>query len=254
MLSPYKHTNASSTWAAGLSACTLSTDLVDCPPGSVRVGAVQGFKGLEADVVILVGLDARPPSAPGAVRASRARAALAICLALEAAGLSLGPHLTGGAIPMLTLNRIHHAAIIASDVAVSRRFYTECLGLEGGGGAFPGRAQFLEAGTWPCPDGRRLSCSRGFPGAPPKAPAVLAGPRGACATWRLGGRRGGPCKQAAGSTACAAKTPIGARAWMSSRAAASWRVLCRPRRLPLLSCTGGGFSPKSIRVANRQSR
>ena len=77
MLSPYKHTNASSNWAAGLSACTLSTDLVDCPPGSVRVGTVQGFKGLEADVVILVGLDAKATQRPEApdVGARRARAA-----------------------------------------------------------------------------------------------------------------------------------------------------------------------------------
>lgn len=95
VLSPYKHTNASSTWVAGLSACTLSTDLVDCPPGSVRVGTVQGFKGLEADVVILVGLDAKATQRPEAlyVGASRARAALYV-LALEAAGLSLGADLT----------------------------------------------------------------------------------------------------------------------------------------------------------------
>lgn len=29
----------------------------------------------------------------------------------------------------MTLRRIHHAAIICSDYAVSKRFYTECLGL-----------------------------------------------------------------------------------------------------------------------------
>jgi hypothetical protein len=90
VLSPYKHTNASSTWAAGLADCTLSTDLVSSPPGSVRVGTVQGFKGLEADVVILVGLDAKSAQRPEAlyVGASRARAALYV-LALEAAGLAL---------------------------------------------------------------------------------------------------------------------------------------------------------------------
>ena len=67
---------------------------------------------------------------------------------------------------MLTLNRIHHAAIIASDVAVSRRFYTECLGLKVVGEHF--RA---ERNSWKLdlalPDGSQIELFT-FPGAPPR--------------------------------------------------------------------------------------
>lgn len=47
-------------------------------PGQVRVGAIQGFKGLEADVVILAGLDSQARAHPVwlYVGASRARVAL----------------------------------------------------------------------------------------------------------------------------------------------------------------------------------
>ena len=67
---------------------------------------------------------------------------------------------------MLTLNRIHHAAIIASDVAVSKRFYTECLGLKVVGEHF--RA---ERNSWKLdlalPDGSQIELFT-FPGAPPR--------------------------------------------------------------------------------------
>ena len=36
---------------------TLNLDVVNAVPGQVRIGTIQGFKGLEADVVILAGLD-----------------------------------------------------------------------------------------------------------------------------------------------------------------------------------------------------
>lgn len=56
----------------------------------MRVGTVQGFKGLEADVVVLVGLDAKSTLRPEAlyVGASRARAALFV-LALEGMGIAV---------------------------------------------------------------------------------------------------------------------------------------------------------------------
>ena len=67
---------------------------------------------------------------------------------------------------MLTLNRIHHAAIIASDVAVSKRFYTDCLGLKVVGEHF--RA---ERNSWKLdlalPDGSQIELFT-FPGAPPR--------------------------------------------------------------------------------------
>lgn len=71
-----------------------------------------------------------------------------------------------GSLPMLTLNRIHHAAIIASDVAVSKRFYTECLGLTVVGEHF--RA---ERNSWKLdlalPDGSQIELFT-FPGSPPR--------------------------------------------------------------------------------------
>lgn len=56
MLAPYRHTNARSDWAVGLDEVTVNADRARLEPGQVRVGTVYGFKGLEADVVILVGL------------------------------------------------------------------------------------------------------------------------------------------------------------------------------------------------------
>jgi superfamily I DNA/RNA helicase len=68
---------------------TLNLDVVNAVPGQVRIGTIQGFKGLEADVVILAGLDHKAGQHPEwlYVGASRARAAL-FMLALDSAGLA----------------------------------------------------------------------------------------------------------------------------------------------------------------------
>ncbi len=71
-------TNAKSTWSGGLSEVTVSTQMHKTITGCVRVGTLQGFKGLEADVIILVGLDDQATSHPEwlYVGASRAKVAL----------------------------------------------------------------------------------------------------------------------------------------------------------------------------------
>ena len=91
VLSPYRHSNATSTWAAGLEGVAHTTDLVSLGAGQLRVGTIQGFKGLEADVVVIVGIDSRCQRHPATlyVGASRARAALYV-LALADAGLGAG--------------------------------------------------------------------------------------------------------------------------------------------------------------------
>lgn len=84
VLSPYRHTNRQSDWSSGLTDFPVSTDMATAQPGQLRVGTIQGFKGLEADVVILVGLDVGVTKHPETlyVGASRARAALYV-LALD---------------------------------------------------------------------------------------------------------------------------------------------------------------------------
>ncbi len=57
VLAPYRHTNTQSTWAAGLDSTQLSTNLAQSESGLLRIGTIQGFKGLEADIIILVGID-----------------------------------------------------------------------------------------------------------------------------------------------------------------------------------------------------
>ncbi len=88
VLSPYKHTNAASTWAVGLNQTHITLDMAFGASGCVRVGTVQGFKGMEADAVVLVGLDARTTHHRETlyVGASRARSVLYV-LALEGAGV-----------------------------------------------------------------------------------------------------------------------------------------------------------------------
>ena len=88
VLSPYRHDNPQSTWSAGLNEIKQNIDMANPQPGSTRVGTIQGFKGLEADVVILVGIDERCVRHPATlyVGASRARAALYV-LELKSAGL-----------------------------------------------------------------------------------------------------------------------------------------------------------------------
>ena len=78
VLSPYRHTNQKSTWSSGLTDVSISTEMQNPIANCVRVGAIQGFKGLEADVVILVGLDNQAVSHPEwlYVGASRAKVAL----------------------------------------------------------------------------------------------------------------------------------------------------------------------------------
>lgn len=87
VLSPYRHTNPKSTWASGLDGATVSTDMVEPLPGKVRVGTIPGFKGLEAELVILAGIDAGAQKRAEwlYVGASRAKAKLII---LQLAGLS----------------------------------------------------------------------------------------------------------------------------------------------------------------------
>jgi len=82
VLSPYRHTNPGSAWAAGLDAVQVAASLPAPEPGRVRVGTIQGFKGLESDVVILVGIDSRCLRRPATlyVGASRARALLVLLL------------------------------------------------------------------------------------------------------------------------------------------------------------------------------
>lgn len=88
VLSPYRSSNAASAWSAGLQEFAHTTELVSPQPGQLRVGTIQSFKGLEADVVVLVGIDQRSMSRPANlyVGASRARAALYV-LALADSGL-----------------------------------------------------------------------------------------------------------------------------------------------------------------------
>lgn len=84
VLSPYRHTNKHSDWSAGLAGVSISSEMAAATAGQLRVGTIQGFKGLEADVVILVGLDASASKYPQTlyVGASRARVALYV-LTLE---------------------------------------------------------------------------------------------------------------------------------------------------------------------------
>ena len=80
VLAPYKASNAQSRWADGLRDIVRHEDLATVMPGKVRVGTIHGFKGLEADVVILTGLTAQTLTHRELlyVGASRARAALYI--------------------------------------------------------------------------------------------------------------------------------------------------------------------------------
>lgn len=92
VLAPYRHTNPQSTWSAGLDQVTITTELAEPEVGKVRVGTIQGFKGLESDVVILAGIDF--PAGKRRdwlyVGASRARGALYV-LALSSVELEQKP-------------------------------------------------------------------------------------------------------------------------------------------------------------------
>lgn len=81
VLAPYKHTS-SHVGLAGVvekNPGQFTTVMSSAPPGRVRVGTIQTFKGLEADVVILCGIDGQLPACKPAnlyVGASRARSML----------------------------------------------------------------------------------------------------------------------------------------------------------------------------------
>ena len=89
VLSPFRHNNKQSSWSIGLDHIQINTNMAQVIPDQVRVGTIQGFKGLEADVVILVGLNAKAAQHPTwfYVGATRAKAALYI-LALKDSWLS----------------------------------------------------------------------------------------------------------------------------------------------------------------------
>ncbi len=57
ILAPYKHTNQKSVWSSGLKEVQLNTELATPQAGKIRIGTIQGFKGLESDVILLVGID-----------------------------------------------------------------------------------------------------------------------------------------------------------------------------------------------------
>ena len=89
VLAPYKPSNPQSRWAEGLREIAIHDDLATVVPGKVRAGTIHGFKGLEADVVILAGLTRHAMEQRELlyVGASRAKAALYI---LTLAALPLG--------------------------------------------------------------------------------------------------------------------------------------------------------------------
>lgn len=81
VLAPYKHTSSQ----VGLGSIVeknpalFTTAISSAPVGRVRVGTIQAFKGLEADVVILCAIDGKLPACKPAnlyVGASRARSML----------------------------------------------------------------------------------------------------------------------------------------------------------------------------------
>ncbi len=78
ILSPYRPDHARSGWRIGLEQFETSSDMSIPETGKIRVGTIQGFKGLEADVVVLVGLDSKAADHHDwlYVGASRARAML----------------------------------------------------------------------------------------------------------------------------------------------------------------------------------
>jgi hypothetical protein len=84
VLAPYRHSNPQSLWAAGLKGFALNENVSVPEAGKIGVATIQGFKGLEADVVILAGLNAQILKSPELlyVGASRAKAGLYV-LSLE---------------------------------------------------------------------------------------------------------------------------------------------------------------------------
>ncbi len=89
VLSPYRADNPKSAWRTGLAQVPCSTEMAVPSPGKIRVGTLQGFKGLEADIIILAGIDAGAAKHPDwlYIGASRARAVLYLLALDEVAGL-----------------------------------------------------------------------------------------------------------------------------------------------------------------------
>jgi hypothetical protein len=80
VLAPHRYTSDGSNWSAGLNQVDITTEMATPIAGKVRVGTIHGFKGLEADVIILVGIDKKTTENNELlyVGASRARCALHI--------------------------------------------------------------------------------------------------------------------------------------------------------------------------------
>ncbi|MBF0218572.1 MAG: ATP-binding domain-containing protein [Gammaproteobacteria bacterium] len=79
ILSPYRHTNPQSTWVEGLRDYPLTTEMVTSTE-QLRVGTIHGFKGLEADVVILVGITKQAAQHPDWLYVGASRARSLLCL------------------------------------------------------------------------------------------------------------------------------------------------------------------------------
>jgi hypothetical protein len=87
VLSPYRHDNPRSTWVKALDGTAWSPELSTPQTGCLRVGTLQGFKGLESDVVILIGIDEHAATQRRwlYVGATRARMMLFVVRASDAA-------------------------------------------------------------------------------------------------------------------------------------------------------------------------
>jgi len=89
ILAPHRHTNEESKWIIGLNQVKFSNHVGMIETGKVRLGTIQGFKGLESDVVIIVGITQRTFENRELlyVGASRARAKLYLLMLSEAKSL-----------------------------------------------------------------------------------------------------------------------------------------------------------------------
>ena len=56
ILSPYRYTNLKSTWSNGLKTFVVNEEVATPIKGQIAIATIQSFKGLESDIVILVGI------------------------------------------------------------------------------------------------------------------------------------------------------------------------------------------------------
>lgn len=56
ILSPYRYTNLKSTWSKGLKPFVVNEYVATPIKGQIAIATIQSFKGLESDIVILVGI------------------------------------------------------------------------------------------------------------------------------------------------------------------------------------------------------